>query len=150
MYEDFTNHRARVDAERHASYGGIVTFYRFFDKEREYEYLKETDKCWATHFNNTQHPAFDWVANAHYGGDCHGRHDQGNVKGDLWRETGSNRFKRELCVAQNSSQTPLWVEHHHGRNMRILEFLVFTSGAPSASVFDLPDACSAERVIKRD
>jgi len=145
LFEDFTNLRQRIDVDRHQSNGGVISIYRFFDKKREYDYVAHDDTCVARTMNHTMHAAFDWISKSHYAGDCHSRHNQGDVKGDLWRERGTaHNFWREVCVAQNSTQTPFWVEQHHGhRQSRIVEFLIFTKGTPSADVFKLPDICTA-------
>jgi len=144
IFEDFSNKRQRFDIERHPSYGGKFSIWRFYDKNLEYEYVETTKHCHKRSFNQTLHPAFDWVARSRHQGDCHDRHDHVTA-GDLWRETINAENRRELCVAKNSTQTPLWFEHHHGRAFsRIEEFRVFTSGQPDASVFSLPASCAGK------
>eukprot|EP01129_Flabellula_baltica_P007557 TRINITY_DN295_c0_g1_i1.p1 TRINITY_DN295_c0_g1~~TRINITY_DN295_c0_g1_i1.p1 ORF type:complete len:194 (-),score=48.71 TRINITY_DN295_c0_g1_i1:25-606(-) len=145
LYEDFSNKKQKLVVERHPSYGGTIDLFRFFDQNEEYEYIEVTKTCKNQAINFTMHAAFDWLENAHEEGACHGRiGSDRSVKGTQWAERGSEKFKREICVANNSTQTPMWVEIHHGNHIRVIEFVQFQSGAPDSSVFDLPSGCKKQ------
>jgi len=141
LYEDFTNTRQRIDVKRSET-NAVIRFYRFYATKVEYEYFEDSKKCNKQSFNGTFHPAFDWVKTAHYAGECYSRHDQGQQKGDYWKEHGTDvNFHRHLCIAANSTQTPFWLEQHHGHFSRQIEFVIFTSGTPDKSLFVLPPEC---------
>jgi len=142
IFEDSTKKRQRFDVKTHESNNDIISVYRFWDKMLEYEYFSRRDTCVKRHIvNATFHPAFDWLATATKFGDCHSRHHR-EVTGTQWRKDEGNGFRHDLCAANNASNTPLWVERHHGQaHSRVLEFSFFKGGAPENAVFNLPATC---------
>jgi len=145
LYEEFTNNRMRIDFL--APDGSPAqTYWFFYDKRRYFTLDYETRACTVTTgFDATMPPFFGWVADAVQTPETSQTlllGDQSPVTITHWKYTppeDSGIRWLDLGVA-TSTPVSLQLQPLHGPPLRV-GFEIFNSGAPDASVFDLPEVC---------
>eukprot|EP01121_Diplochlamys_sp_Union-15-3_P001146 TRINITY_DN10_c0_g2_i1.p1 TRINITY_DN10_c0_g2~~TRINITY_DN10_c0_g2_i1.p1 ORF type:complete len:184 (-),score=41.97 TRINITY_DN10_c0_g2_i1:77-628(-) len=136
-WEDFDLKRTRVDVHREGGGPGI-TFYRFFDQQKEYRVDHDEQQCTQRTLNTTLQPAFGWTSNSTMSKyPCHSNIRVGHV-GVEWDSANPDAH---LC-ADSTGSTPYWVERPFENGRLYFLFHTFLPGKPSASVWTLPTFCN--------
>jgi len=142
---DHTGGRHRIDANGRV--GKLDVWKIWSDDKSGVEYELNTTACKATPFESPNYGTFDWMAKAHYDGNCSGSDADGHVDGHsfvLARGTwGVDLDEFELCYSRDDK--PLWLHQTSHHADWVLDLMViyrsFQSGRPSEHLFVVPDEC---------
>lgn len=145
LFDDFTNNRVRIDIlDLHGT--AVQSDYLFYDKKRQYTWNYARGSCQQTALTSLLHPFFNLGA-----GPEKLANDPNSPQLGLstWRYLPPSGVawdppRIDLTVAEDAPQTPIAIAWYAPfvPSPAVVTFVTFNSGAPDASLFNLPAGCA--------
>lgn len=152
FFEDYTNKRERFDigTTDPKSPTPIATIWKFYDKNKIYLLRHATSKCTESSFQATLIPFFRDLANSSFESQTGfaetiwfaGTQEPLVLPGNVWTYPLSRGNSLGFGTDASATEFPLYVTRYAPGRIARLQFMLFTSGQPDASVFSLPAACA--------